>query len=563
MLCKPYVATLNQNSITNIFIFSLVISLLHLLLLQVHDKIIGNAKAREDTHLGKHEKRYRQERQARSHKRFLNYDISSGGLQGPELKLAQHLRKTHDRVVNGANVRIDVTHDKHVLEEWKNLKIKSQIKWDSYDPDINGGKHGVELEHWKIMHALHDELIATAKPTISTRLDKHVKEYRNHVKKKLVAKWKEKDNAGLSGRELKWWREQLEMYHRLINNSKSTMLAKNKHEVGDMELPHHVENYRSYLQKERKKKLKTRSINDGMLSGPNLEHWKIMTKIHDELISTATKTIDVKHEPLVQHHIEYVKDRNLKRWDPKKGFTAGLDGPELHHWHEMTKLHERVIGAAKSQVDCHRVKSVAELVMEQKHEKKWGTKPHTATYNKKKKKPKRIEIVNGVADYNPNLIGQVNEDGTPLLTEAEYERALEIAAVIQKEIYSENVNYKSEFEKKEQKKKEENEENDLPTWNGVREMSEQKSSSKKKRNVPLRFANDAKNMYGNNGGDERNDQEVADGKDTGGSFTRRRLEAALEAANNRAATSPSTRRVIKGSPLMLSPPKGRPAALMY
>ena len=116
-----------------------------------------------------------------------------------------------------------------------------------------------------------------------------------------------------------------------------------------------------------------------------------------------------------------------------------------------------------------------------------------------------------------------------VLTEAEYNRALEIAAVVQKEIYD-----------KELKQMEsaaaattgddggggggdgDGDADVLPTWNGIRAL---KSTSS-----PTSSQGDT-------------------------SFTRRRLQAALKRAAFSAA-SPSAR-VVKGSPIMLSPPKGR------
>jgi hypothetical protein len=473
---------------------------------KVHDKIIQTATSKEETKLEPHAVRYRNERIQKSKDRFTNYDISSGGLEGPELKLWRHIKKTHDTVVDGASVRVDVNLPKHVQQEWKRKKLKNVEKWSNYDPDINGGAHGIELEHWKIMHQLHDKLIATATSTVSTNLDKHVKEYQLHLLKKHENKWKEKDNCGLSGRELKWWREQLDIYNNLKNTAVSTMISKKGSNVeGDMELPKHVRHYRQYLMTERKNKMKSRSINDGMLSGPQLEHWKIMTKIHDELINTASKTVDVQHEKHVKRHMNYVKERSLKRWDPSNGFTAGLEGPELHHWHEMTKLHERVVSAAKSQVDCHHVKSVAELVMEKRHFEKWGTVPHTSKkYIKRKKKIKKKK----------------KNESPKLLTIDEYNRALEIASVVQKEIY---------FDKLEKldatADNTDGDDEQLPSWNGVRALG----SSQK----------------------VMNDQDDNDDDET--SFTRRRLQNALK----RAAKSTSTTRIVKGSPMMLSPPKGR------
>jgi hypothetical protein len=498
---------------------------------KVHDNIIANAKSREDTHLDVHALRYRKERKARSTKRFEHYDISSGGLEGPELKLWHHIRETHDRVVDSAATRVDVELPKHVREERERKKEKRNEKWSNYDPDVTGGTHGVELKHWKIMHALHDKLVATAVPTVKTRLDKHVQEYQHHLKKKHTSKWSEKDNAGLSGRELKWWREQLEIYERLKKTAKSTMIGSGPHGEGDMELPKHVKDYRNYLNKQRAEKERTRTDNDGMLSGPNLEHWKIMRGIHDELISTATKTIDVTHEKHVQHHMDYVKERSKVRWNPDKGFTAGLDGPELHHWHEMTKLHERVVAAAQPQVDCHRVKSVAELVMEKRHEEKWGTKPHTAM--KKKKKKKKNTLLQSLNSTNT----------TQLLTEAEYERALEIAAVVQREIYTDRVTEEDQ----------QNSRQELPTWRGVRALQQSTSPtrlSSSHRGVPAAFATEAAVLY-----EKKDIVLVNEGEE---SYTRRRLRAALSAANQK-STSKSTSSTNKNrlSPLMLSAPKGK------
>ena len=78
--------------------------------------------------------------------------IAMDNQTGPELKLWHHMRATHDQVVKNARLRVDVQLPKHVQHEWDRKKIKRKEKWSNYDPDVNGGKHGVELEHWKIMH---------------------------------------------------------------------------------------------------------------------------------------------------------------------------------------------------------------------------------------------------------------------------------------------------------------------------------------------------------------------------------------------------------------------------
>ena len=49
---------------------------------KVHDNIIKTATNREDTKLAPHAARYREERMEKSKKRFENYDVSSGGLEG-------------------------------------------------------------------------------------------------------------------------------------------------------------------------------------------------------------------------------------------------------------------------------------------------------------------------------------------------------------------------------------------------------------------------------------------------------------------------------------------------
>jgi hypothetical protein len=393
---------------------------------KIHDKIVDGATACEDSHLADHVLRYRTARQKKSKDRFKNFDASSGGLQGPELKTWQSVKETHDRVVSSAKVRVDVALPKHVEEERLRLRDRTYEKWKTYNPDVNGGMHGVELEHWKIIHKLHDKLVATAKPTTTTSLEPHVEHYRHHLQKKRAKRWSEPDNAGLEGRELKWWREQKGIFERLKGSAVSTIKRE-----GEMELPKHIKHYREYLTQKRAETERTRGINDGMLSGPDLEHWRIMRKINDELIRTSKKTISVDHEKHVKRHMAYVVKRSEKRWDPKLGFTAGLQGPELHHWREMTKLHERVVGAAKPQVDCHHKKTVAEEAMERQLFEKWGGLAYSADMEMKKKRRKvRRERARA------RKARREAKRNRPLLSEAQYEKAVRIARLVHKDVYA-------------------------------------------------------------------------------------------------------------------------------
>lgn len=395
---------------------------------KVHNKIIDDAKPREESHLAGHVLRYRRARQKKSKVRFEKYDTSSGGLQGPALKSWQSVKKTHDHVIETAKVRVDLKLPRHVEEERARLRMRGYEKWKSFDPDVNGGLHGVELEHWKIMHKLHDKLVATAKPTMKISLDPHVEKYRNYLKKKHELRWSEPDNAGLEGRELKWWREQKEIYENLKASATSTLKREK-----EMELPKHVSDYREYLNKQRADRDKTRGPNDGMLSGPDLEHWRIMRKIHDELIQTAKKTVSVDHEKHVKRHMAYVVKRSKKRWDPKLGFTAGLEGPELHHWREMTKLHERVVGSAKPQVDSHHKKTVAEEAMNRQLFEKWGGLAYSADLELKKKRArlrrKRAKERRQKRDAKRNK---------PLLSEAQYQKAIKIARMVHSDVYKDS-----------------------------------------------------------------------------------------------------------------------------
>ena len=110
--------------------------------------IIDQAEAREESHLADHVLRYRSARQKKSKDRFKNFDISSGGLQGPALKSWQSVKKTHDHVISTAKLRVDVDLPKHVEEERLRLRGRLLEKWKSFDPNINGGVHGVEPMEW-------------------------------------------------------------------------------------------------------------------------------------------------------------------------------------------------------------------------------------------------------------------------------------------------------------------------------------------------------------------------------------------------------------------------------
>ncbi len=566
---------------------------------EVHNKIIDGAEARETTRLAPHAARYRRERRAKSAARFRDYDVSSGGLQGPELKVWNSVRATHDRVVGTAQARVDKALPKHVQAEWDRKRARGQAKWAGFDPDVNGGCEpgSNELAHWKIMHKLHDELVATATPTVETRLAPHVAHYREHLKKKHRERWSEPDNAGLEGRELKWWREQKAIFERLKGSAASALRKE-----GLMELPKHVRAYREYLAAARARQEATRTPNDGMLTGPQLEHWKIMRGIHDELIATATKCVDVEHEPHVVRHGEYVKARNKARFAPEKGFTAGLDGPELHHWRQMTKLHDEIMSKAESRVDCQRKKTVAEKVMARMLQEKWMGRAWTPDGEKKKRRARRRRERRAARERAARA--RAGPVGRQLLTEDQYVRALEIAKMVQAGVYdhfgeedgggergaggggggggaSTKQKTKMNPVDREERGKGEvpegivegdedngSEEEAVPSWGGIRNLVkgtmaddflgeipvfEEERGRQRRAAAAMVDSSDEEENDDNEEEEEEEEEEFEFGHDSL-SFTRRRLQDAIRDANRTMESpGPATRR----SPISLSSPKGR------
>ena len=229
------------------------------IIMKRHAEVVSTANVRVSSKLERHVEHRRQHLKQQSQERFQNATANDGGMSGNQLKWWKRQRELHDRVVNGAQVKIDTVHEKHVLDEWKRKKEQRVEEEKTFDVN-DGGLHGPEKMHWRIMRDRHDELIADATKTIDTTLSKHVLEYREALEKKK----KGPDGVvecGLSGRELKNWK----LFQKVHDNIIKT--ATNRE---DTKLAPHAARYREERMEKSKKRFENYDVSSGGLEGNNI-----------------------------------------------------------------------------------------------------------------------------------------------------------------------------------------------------------------------------------------------------------------------------------------------------
>eukprot|EP00949_MAST-11_sp_MAST-11-sp1_P003011 g3011.t1 len=312
-------------------------------ILERHNEVIDQASPKIVNSLDKHQLEKREARMEKSRKRFENYDVESGGLEGRELKTWNAVKEIHERLIANVEPRVDMSLPRHVEKERHRLAQKMDEKYAQWDVE-DGGLHGKELAHWKAMRQIHSRVVGAAKASVSMGLPEHIQRYRKHLQKQSKEKFAAgPDGAGLSGKELAWWRKQLELHDRVVGGAQASV---------DQALPAHVARNRARLKTLRHEKDRRFDVSDGMLGGPELEHWKKMRAIHDELIATARPATSAKLSKRAKELRRYYRDKLKKKQQANaEEFTAGLEGPELHHWLVMQKRHDRIVSEAEVQVD--------------------------------------------------------------------------------------------------------------------------------------------------------------------------------------------------------------------
>ena len=246
------------------------------ILMQQHARVVSTANVRITSKLEKHVEHRRQHLRKQSKARFENATAEDGGMSGNQLEWWKKQRELHDRVVNGAQVRIDTVHEKHVLKEWKRKQDQRLEKDLTFDVN-DGGLQGPEKKHWRIMRNRHDELIHDATKTIDTTLGKHVLEYRASLERKKQGP-DGVTEAGLSGRELKSWKMFQKIHDTIIETAE-------KRE--DTQLAPHAARYRFERQEKSRKRFENYDISSGGLEGPELKLWHHMKATHDRVVDGA------------------------------------------------------------------------------------------------------------------------------------------------------------------------------------------------------------------------------------------------------------------------------------
>lgn len=66
----------------------------------------------------------RKDLQKKSRVQFENATANDGGMSGNQLEWWRRQHELHDRVIDGASVRVEVEHEKHVTDEWERKRKK-------------------------------------------------------------------------------------------------------------------------------------------------------------------------------------------------------------------------------------------------------------------------------------------------------------------------------------------------------------------------------------------------------------------------------------------------------
>ena len=206
-------------------------------ILERHNEVIDQASPKIVNSLDKHQLEKREARMEKSRKRFENYDVESGGLEGRELKTWNAVKEVHERLIAkcrtwwtcrflGMSKRSGIVWGKRWTKSTRNGTLKMVACTAK------------SLLCWKVMRQIHNRVVGAAKATVSMVLPEHIQRYRKQLQKQSKEKFAAgPDGAGLSGKELAWWRRQLELHDRVGGAQASV----------DQALPAHVARNRARL----------------------------------------------------------------------------------------------------------------------------------------------------------------------------------------------------------------------------------------------------------------------------------------------------------------------------
>jgi hypothetical protein len=305
----------------------------------LHDRVVGGATARISQKLPKHVREEIEIKEEKLKKKYSNWKLENGGLEGSAKIHWDHMRALHERVVGNAKASVSTKLPKHVREYREYLQAQQ-------------GARNNEALHAKIMREMHENIIASASNIVHTELPKHVKHLRDIKRKKLHDKYKNFDpnDGGLEGKARLHWRIMKKQQQDLLNN----VSPKIHHE-----LPKHVKERKIELERRRKMKYANWKLEDGGLEGTAKLHWRIMRDLHDNIVGSANPSVNMKLDKHVEEYRHYLKKKSKEKFDNPD--NAGLTGKELKHWQILLETHNTVVGSAKVQTKTTLPKHVIRL----------------------------------------------------------------------------------------------------------------------------------------------------------------------------------------------------------
>ena len=293
----------------------------------LHDRVVGGATARISQKLPKHVKEEIEIKAKKLEKKYSNWKLEDGGLDGSAKIHWDHMRKLHEKVVGSAKSSISTKLPKHVEEYREYLKARQ-------------GARNKETLHEKTLREVHEKVVAGANNIVHAKLPKHVEHLRKLHKKKSEDRFKNfnANDGGLTGKARLHWRIMTKQHEELIENASPKI---------DQKIPKHVQERKIELERRRKKKYKNWRLDDGGLDGTAKLHWRIMRKLHDEIVGTAQASVNMSLDKHVEAYRRYLKSKNAQKFnDPD---NAGLSGKELKHWKILLETHNKVVGNAAVQ----------------------------------------------------------------------------------------------------------------------------------------------------------------------------------------------------------------------
>ena len=221
-------------------------------------------------------------------------------------------------------------------------------------PNETGGLDGKELKNWKQYMDLHCRIIKTAKPTMKSRLPKFVEHRRKDLKKKRLAKrvGRTLNDGDLGGPKLLWWRKQRALHDRVVGGATARV---------SQELPKHVKEEIEIKEEKLKKKYANWKLENGGLVGSAKIHWDHMRELHERVVGDAKSSVSTKLPKHVREYREYLKTQQ------------GARNNETLHGKIMREMHEKVIAGAKNIVHSKLPKHVENLrdIKRKKHNDKF------------------------------------------------------------------------------------------------------------------------------------------------------------------------------------------------